>query len=157
MGTSSVIERVMARISANRIRTVTVRPAMDLARRREVTRSMTLDVPICATAMVAEIAQTLVRDALAEHAREKIITLLAVSVSHLGEQPVLQLELPLGLADEPQRPGARQGVARLTADRAMDAVRTRFGRDALGYAVVSLSDGRSVPDAFRELAEKDLR
>ena len=150
-------DRVTSRLRAKSIagRTVTVR--IRFADMRAITRSMTLDVPICATAMVAEIAQTLVRDALAEHAREKIITLLAVSVSHLGEQPVLQLELPLGLADEPQRPGARQGVARLTADRAMDAVRTRFGRDALGYAVVSLSDGRSVPDAFRELAEKDLR
>ena len=32
----------------------------------------------------------------------------------------------------------------------------RFGRDAVGYAAVALERRRSVPDAFRELAEKDL-
>ena len=34
--------------------------------------------------------------------------------------------------------------------------RQRFGRDAVGYAAVALERKRSVPDAFRELAEKDL-
>ena len=38
----------------------------------------------------------------------------------------------------------------------MDAIRARFGRDAIGYATVALDRRRSVPDAFRELAEKDL-
>jgi hypothetical protein len=38
----------------------------------------------------------------------------------------------------------------------MDAIRERFGRDAVGYATVSLNRKRSVPDAFRELAERDL-
>lgn len=38
----------------------------------------------------------------------------------------------------------------------MDAVRGRFGRDAVGYATVQLDRQRSVPDSFRELPEKDL-
>jgi DNA polymerase-4 len=117
---------------------------------------VTLDAPISATTMLAEIAEDLVRVALADHPRERIVTLLAISVSHLGRQSELQLELPLGLPDEKRRPGTRQAAARWSADRAMDAIRARFGRDAIGYATVALDRRRSVPDAFRELAEKDL-
>jgi DNA polymerase-4 len=118
---------------------------------------VTLDAPISATTMLAEIGEELVRGALADHPRERIITLLAVSVSHLRKQTVLQLELPLGLLDENHRPGTRRGLARWSADRAMDAMRECFGRDAIGYAAVALDRRRSVPDAFREPAEKDLR
>ena len=96
------------------------------------------------------------RAALADHPRERIITLLAVSVSHLERQSKLQLELPLGLADEKRLPGTRRGAARWSADRAMDAIRARFGRDAIGYAVTALDREYSVPGAFRELAEKEL-
>jgi DNA polymerase-4 len=35
-------------------------------------------------------------------------------------------------------------------------IRDRFGWDAIGYGSVVLGIPRSVPDAFRELAEKDL-
>ena len=52
--------------------------------------------------------------------------------------------------------GTRQGAARWSADRAMDAIRARLGREAIGYATVALDRRRSVPDEFRELAEKDL-
>ncbi len=38
----------------------------------------------------------------------------------------------------------------------MDKVRHRFGWEAIGYASVVFDKGRSVPDAFRELAERDL-
>ena len=57
---------------------------------------------------------------------------------------------------EPRRPGTKTGAARWQADRAMDTVRTRFGRQAIGYGSVVLEAPRAVPDAFRELAEKDL-
>jgi DNA polymerase-4 len=77
-------------------------------------------------------------------------------VSHLEEQPLLQLELPLGLGDEARRPGARRGASRWGADKAMDRVRDRFGWDAIGYGSVLLEGRREVPDAFRELAERDL-
>ena len=68
----------------------------------------------------------------------------------------MQLELPLGLADEERRPGSKKGAARWLADRALDTIRDRFGWEAAGYASVVLGASRSVPDAFRELAEKEL-
>jgi DNA polymerase-4 len=77
-------------------------------------------------------------------------------VSNLEEQAAFQLELPLGLAGSERRPGSKQGGARLLADHALDAIRERFGWEAAGYASVVLGDNRSVPDAFRELAEKEL-
>jgi DNA polymerase IV len=145
-------DRVASRLRAGRTVTVRVRFA-DL---HSVTRSVTLDVPISATASLAEIAEELVRTALADHPDEKIISLLAISVSHLERHWKLQLELPLGLEDEKRRPGTRRGMARWTADRAIDMIRDRFGWDAVGYASVMLGISRSVPDEFRELAEKDL-
>jgi DNA polymerase-4 len=149
-------DRVASRLRAKSLagRTITVR--IRFADMRAITRSMTLDPPISATAMVAEIAEELVRTALRDHPHEQMITLLAVSISHIREQPAIQLELPLGMPDEKRRPGARQGIARWSADRAMDAIRDRFGRDAVGYATAQFDRARSVPDAFRELAEKDL-
>jgi DNA polymerase-4 len=77
-------------------------------------------------------------------------------VSHLEERDGLQLDLPLGLADEKRRPGSSRGLARFVADRAVDKIRDRFGWEAVGYASVALMPSSSVPDAFRELAEKEL-
>jgi DNA polymerase-4 len=121
-----------------------------------VTRSVTLHAPISATATLAEIAEQLVRTALTDHPDEKTLSLLAISVSHLEKHWKMQLELPLGLEDEKRRPGAQRGMARWSADRAIDMIRDRFGWDAVGYGSVVLGPSRSVPDEFRELAEKDL-
>jgi DNA polymerase-4 len=135
-------------------RTVTVR--VRFANLASVTRSVTLDAPISATMILAEIAEALVRAILADHPDEKSISLLAISVSRLEEDWDVQLELPLGLKDEVWRPGTRKGMARWAADRAVDRIRDRFGWDAIGYGSAALGISRSVPDAFRELAEKDL-
>jgi DNA polymerase-4 len=121
-----------------------------------VTRSVTLDALISATATLAEIGEDLVRSALADNPDEKTVSLLAISVSHLEKRWKLQLELPLGLEDEKRRPGTKRGMARWTADRAIDMIRDRFGWDAVGYGSVILGLSRSVPDEFRELAEKEL-
>jgi DNA polymerase-4 len=142
------------RVKSRPGRTVTVR--VRFADLRAVTRSITLDAPISATAILAEVAEELVRAALADHPRERTISLLAISVSHLEERSGLQLDLPLGLQDEKRRPGTRTGLARWKADRAMDMIRDRFGWQAIGYGSVALELSRSVPDEFRELAEKDL-
>jgi DNA polymerase-4 len=122
---------------------------------RSVTRALTLSAPVSATRALAEIAEDLVRRVLADHQHEKAISLLAISVSHLEAHAVLQLELPLGLADEGRRPGTRKGVARSRADRAIDAIRKRFGGNAVDYGSAS-RDGGAVPDEFRRLAERDL-
>ena len=117
---------------------------------------MTLDAPISGTAILAEIAEELVREVLMDHPHEKAISLLAISVSHLEEQSDLQLELPLGLEDEKWRPGTKLGMARWLADCAVDRIRNRFGWDAIGYGSVVFELSRSVPDEFRKLAEMDL-
>jgi DNA polymerase IV len=149
-------DRVATRLRAKSRpgRTVTVR--VRFADFRSVTRSLTLDAPVSATAMLAEIAEELVRTVLADHSDQKTISLLAISVSQLDTDWQLQLELPLELEGDERRPGTRRGMARWLADRAVDAIRSRFGWEAVGYGSVALELSRSVPDAFRELAEKDL-
>lgn len=149
-------DRVCSRLRAKDRpgRTVTVR--VRFADLRSVTRSVTLDAPISATGILAEVAEELVRSALADHPQEKTISLLAISVSHLETEAGLQLDLPLGLDDERRRPGSSRGAARWITDRAIDKIRDRFGWEAVGYGSVALESSRSVPDAFRELAEKEL-
>ena len=134
-------------------RTVTVR--VRFADLNSVTRSITLDAPIAATASLAEIAEELVRAALADYPHERIISLLGISVSQLEQHWDVQLELPLGLDDENRRPGSKRGMARWIADRAVDKIRDRFGWEAVEYGS-ALGLSHSVPDEFRELAEKDL-
>jgi DNA polymerase IV len=148
-------DRVATRLRAKSRpgRTVTVR--VRFADLHSVTRSITVDAPISTTASLAEIAEELVRAALADHPQERIISLLGISVSHLESQWHLQLELPLGLADEKRRPGTKRGMARWMADRAIDKIRERFGWEAVGYGA-ALALSRSVPDEFRKLAEKEL-
>ena len=113
---------------------------------------------IATTLTLTEVAEALVLTALSDHATERQITLLAISVSNLVDQPVLQLELPLVPAppDDAIRPGSRIGATRWAVDQSIDAVRRRFGHTAVGYASIVLSEHRSVPDAFRELAEHEL-
>ena len=94
------------------------------------------------------------RAVLAEHPNEKTISLLAISVSHLEEHWDLSLNFRSDFLDERRRPGSKSGMARLAADGAIDKIRDRFGWDAIGYGSPDIS--RSVPDEFRELAEKEL-
>jgi len=149
-------DRVASRLRAKDRpgRTVTVR--VRFADMHCVTRSLTLDAPISSTQSLAEIAEGLVHAALADHPGERTISLLAISVSNLEESTELQLELAYGLPDERLRPGTTRGMARLVADRAIDRIRKRFGWQAVGYGPVALDASLSVPDEFRELAEKEL-
>ncbi len=148
-------DRVAGRLRAKKRagRTITVR--VRFAGMRAVTRSHTGPDPVSTTLTLTEIAERLVHKALGDHPEQQQISLLAISVSNLVDQPVLQLELPL-LPDDAHRPGSRVGAARWAVDHSIDAVRIRFGRSAVGYASVVLSRYASVPDEFRELAEHQL-
>jgi DNA polymerase-4 len=147
-------DRVASRLRAadRAAHTVTVR--VRFIGLQSVTRSVTVPWTINATLALADTAVELTMAALADHPREREITLLAISVSNLVEQSALQLELPLQPGDDPRRPGTASGAARWAIDRAVDRVRDRFGRDSLGHAAVLLRDRRGVPDEFRELAER---
>ena len=149
-------DRIGGRLRAKSLagRTVTVR--VRFADLRSVTHAVTLGAPVSATGILAEIAEDLVREVLAHHPHERRISLLAISVSHLKKVSELQLELPMALEDERRRPGSKRGIARLAADRAIDAIRERFGWDSVGYASVALGNHSSVPDEFRVLAEAEL-
>src|SRR6476659_11050280 len=148
-------DRIAARLRAKSLagRTITVR--VRFADLRSVTRSLTLSAPISATRALAGGAEDMERGVLADQRDEKTISLLAIAVSHLEAHPIVQLELPLGLADEARRPGTKTGVARSRADRAVDAIRKRFGGGAVDYGS-AMRVVRSVPDEFRRLAEREL-
>src|SRR5882757_4946576 len=133
-------------------RTVTVR--VRFANLNSVTRSVTLDAPICATVILAELAEELVRALLADHPHEKTISLLAIYVSHLEETGMRNWNSRLDLQMKPT--WHQKSMARWAADHAVDRIRDRFGWDAIGYGSVALGVSRSVPDEFRKLAEKDL-
>ena len=145
---------------AGRMRTAgragrTVHARVRFTELRSVTRSVTLAAPISATLTVTEVATELAHGALADHPGERDITLLGVSVGNLVDLGDLQLEFPLGFEADRHRPGAPQGAARSTVDRSVDAIRSRFGRQAVGYASVVFSQASRVPESFRELAEHD--
>lgn len=143
-----VATRLRAAGRAGRTITVRVRfPPM-----RSVTRSATLTTATSATLTITEVAVALAQAALADHPDEKEITLVAVSVSNLVPEAALQLALPLEVGDDGSGLGA-PSPERWALDRAVDRVRERFGRQAVGFAGVSLSDVARVPEAFRELAE----
>jgi len=149
-------DRIGARLRAKYLSCRTVTARVRFADLHAVTRSVTLDAPISTTAILAEIAEALVRTALADHPEEKNISLLAISASQLETNAELQFELPLGLDDEARRPGSRRGLARHAADRAVDKIRNRFGWGAVGYGSAALGNLDPVPDEFRELAEHEL-
>lgn len=149
-------DRIGSRLRAKGLSGRTITARVRFADMQAVTRAVTLGAPVAATTILAEVAEDLVRGVRRDFPRERHISLLAISVSHLERHDGLQFEFSLGLADEPRRPGTRRGAARWQADKAMDSVRGRFGWEAIGYGSVVLEGRRSVPDAFRELAEKEL-
>lgn len=146
-----VAGRLRAKLRAGRTVTVRIR----FAGMKAITRSHTGRLPVNSTLTLTEIAERLVWGALSQPSEERVqISLLAISVSNLVDQASLQLELPL----EPDNPESAGDVAaaRFAIDHSVDEVRRRFGRSAVGYASVTLSEHTSVPEEFRELAEHEL-
>src|SRR5262249_11290522 len=114
-------DRIGARLRAKSLsgRTITVR--VRFADLRSITVPRTLSAPISAPRPRADIAEDLVRGGLADPREERTISLLAISVANLDAQAIVQLELPLGLADEGRRPGTSTDLTRSRADVAIDA------------------------------------
>lgn len=139
-------DRVAGRLRAkNRAgRTVAVR--IRFAGARAITHARTLPDPVAATLTLTEVAVQLAREGLARHPEQSQISLLAISVSKLVDQPAVQLDLL-----SPDNYSARWAI-----DHSVDAVRSRFGRRAVGYARPALAAATSVPDEFRQLAEHEL-
>ena len=137
-------------------RTVTVR--VRFAHLRSVTRSITVSTAISTTLTLTEIAEGLAHAAIVDNEPEREISLLAVSVSGLRPEHSLQLELPVDAPSWPRcasaRPRSVIEASRWGVDRSVDAIRDKFGRAAVGYAGVALSDAERVPEEFRALAER---
>ncbi|WP_225753935.1 DNA polymerase IV [Actinotalea sp. Marseille-Q4924] len=148
-------DRVARRLREKDLAGRTVTVAVRFAGMGRATRARTLPQPVASTLTLTEVAERLAWGAIDERGPGAEITLLAVSVSHLTTQRTVQLELDLPPQD-PWRPGTVPGAARRAVDGSMDRVRTRFGRDAVGYLPALLSRGATVPEEFRELAEHDL-
>jgi DNA polymerase IV len=147
-------DRVAARLRASGRsgRTVTVR--IRFGDMRSISHAATLQDPVASTLTLREVAEALATEALAAHPGERVVTLLAISVGNLVDAAPVQLEIG-GVDHDPRRAGSPVAETRLAVDRSVDAVRRRFGRSAVGYATVELSERTAVPDEFRELAEKD--
>jgi DNA polymerase-4 len=153
---SHLADRVATRLRARKRagRTVTVR--VRFTGMRSVTRSHTLPEPIAATLTLTEVAEELVWQAINDQGVAGVeLTLLAVSVSNLVMQHAIQLDLPVP-PDDPRRPGSARGSSRWAVDKSVDAVRLKFGREAVGYLRAELSRSAGVPDDFRELAEREI-
>ena len=150
-------DRVGTRLRAKQRAGRTVTARVRFAGMRSVTRSITVRDPVSSTLTLTEVATGLVGAAIADQPAETEISLLGISVSNLVDRAALQLELPLELIGDAAgtRAGSATGSARWALDQSIDKVRQRFGRDAVGFATVALSDLALVPDEFRELAERE--
>lgn len=116
------------------------------------TRAVTLGTAASTTAALHHTGLPLL--AAARLAADGPVTLVGISVSRLEKRTSLQLELPFDPGD-PTRSGSVRGAAALMVDEQIDLARARFGTAAVGRASVLLSTRGSVPDAFRELAERE--
>jgi DNA polymerase-4 len=146
-------DRVSSRMRAKERagRTITVRARFDDM--KTATRAITLPAAVATTEALFQAGMALLE--LAREDRHGPVTLVGVSVSHLEPAAGLQLELPFDRGDA-TRAGSPIGAAHRAIDDQIDRARDRFGKESVGRASVVLDkDRRSVPDAFRELAERD--
>jgi DNA polymerase-4 len=122
-----LVDRITGRMRrADRVgRTVTLRLRFDDLSR--ATRSHTLPDPTAATAVIHATAAA-VLDAAWPLIEERGISLLGVSVGNLTDVDAVQLALPFERHDAEQ------------LDHVVDAIRDRFGRDALQRATTMRGD-----------------
>ena len=136
----AVIARLSSRVGARmrnkdrKGRTVTVRARFtDMA---SVTRSKTLRGPTASSAVLYRTGAALVDKVLHDHP-DRGLNLLGISVSNLERGSTLQLEL---LDDEGASPGNPKELELQALDEAVDALRDKFGRRAVGPGSDLLGD-----------------
>jgi DNA polymerase-4 len=129
----AVIARLSSRVGARmrnkgrKGRTVTVRARFtDMA---SVTRAKTLRGPTASSAVLYRTGSALVDRILDDHPNRGL-NLLGISVSNLERGSTLQLEL--GVDDDEASPGNPRELELQALDEAVDALREKFGRRAVG-------------------------
>ena len=142
--------RLRSKVRAGRTITVRIRFGDMTA----ITRSLTLRAPVASTEALYTASRMLVRNGLDDHPEHDQVSLLAVGVSGLSVGTALQLELPLDF-DDVLRPGSEIGRKRHDLDKAIDGLRDRFGKAAVGTAATTLlNDHSSVAEEFRSLPRR---
>ena len=151
----SLADRVSARLRDKERAAGTITTRVRFADLTAVTRSATLNSRLATTDGLFLVARRLMYTAVEEAADGRGLSLLAIGASRLGPAVPQQLEFTLGLEHDLVRAGTAASIQRFDLDRAIDGLRDRFGRDAVGRASVKLmGDGGMVPEEFRKLAQK---
>jgi DNA polymerase IV len=151
---AGIVDRLSRRLrdGDRACRTVVLRLRFDDFTR--VTRSHTLRAATTLTAPIDQAARELLRDAMPT-ILDRGITLLGLSLANLSGEDREQLELPLDAREEPRPALAGPGTGKSTQhadrdpaalDRALDAVRARFGSASVNRATqLGRDPGVSVP------------
>jgi len=143
--------RLRSKERAGRTVTVSVRYA-DFETR---THATTLRAPIGTTEAIFRTAIHLVDEVMAETAQGRGVRLLGISLSKLSFSPHVQLELPfaVGSREAVRLPGSTVAMERERLDEAIDELRVRFGKTAVGPGSLLLGvPAGIVPEDFGDLA-----
>jgi len=148
----AVIARLSSRVGARmrnkerKGRTVTVRARFtDMA---SVTRSKTLRGATASSAVLYRTGASLVDKVLEDHP-DRGLNLLGISVSNLERGTALQLEL--GVGDDEASPGNPKELELQALDEAVDALREKFGRRAVGPGSDLLSDSSDWAEGLSDI------
>jgi DNA polymerase-4 len=148
----AVIARLASRVGARlrnkdrRGRTVTVRARFtDMA---SVTRSKTLRGATASSAVLYRTGASLVQKVLDDHP-DRGLNLVGISVSNLERGATLQLEM--GLGDDAASPGNPKELELQALDEAVDALREKFGRKAVGPGSDLLTDSSEWADGLSDI------
>ena len=150
----SIADRVSARLRDKERAAGTITVRVRFSDLQAVTRSTSMSSPLSTTDGLFRVGKDLMYKAVDEASGGRGLSLLAIGCSKLQPAVPQQLEFSLGLEHELMRAGTLASIKRYDLDRAVDDLRGRFGREAVGRASVRLMGGRDwVPDEFRELAQ----
>ena len=152
----AVIARLSSRVGARmrnkdrRGRTVTVRARFTSM--ASVTRAKTLRGATASSAVLYRTGAGLVDKILDDH-RDRGLNLLGISVSNLERGATLQLEL--GLDDDAASPGNPKELELQALDEAVDALREKFGRKAVGPGSDLLSDSSEWAEGLSDIMTRN--